>query len=125
MYIIRYTLHSMNSVANPVCFLAPLVKNIKKISLSGGGANVGTERLVSEQGSSNGTMDSLVSGQGPQQRTTENKVQCRLAHLGLPWGLMHVHIPPTPEIGIEEFIENYDAIDPSVYDTLFGLVKTK
>ena len=96
----------MNSVANPVCFLAPLMKNIQKISLSGGGASVGTERLVSEQGSSNGTVD-------------------RLAHLGLPWGLMHVHIPPTPEIGIEEFIENYDAIDPAVYDTLFGLVKTK
>ena len=82
----------MNSVANPVCFLAPLMKNIQKISLSGGG-----------------DVDSVD----------------RLANLGLPWGLMHVHIPATPKIDIEEFIENYDAIDPSVYDTLFGLVKTK
>ena len=80
----------MNSVANPVCFLAPLVKNIQKISLSGGGDS-GTDRL---------------------------------AHLGLPWGLMHVHIHSSPGIRIEEFIEHYDAIDPAVYDTLFGLVKT-
>ena len=90
----------MNSVANPVCFLAPLVKNIQKISLSGGGDS-GTDRLVSGQ-----------------QRTAD-----RLDNLGLPWGLMHVHVPATPKIDIGEFIEHYNDIDPVVYDTLFGMVK--
>ena len=107
----------MNSVANPVCFLAPLMKNIQKISLSGGGGVDSVDRLAQMGGT-----DRLVSGQGPSNGT-ENGTVDRLANLGLPWGLMHVHIPATPKIDIEEFIEHYDDIDPSVYDTLFGMVK--
>ena len=115
----------MNRVANPVCLIAPLVKNLRKLSLSGGGE---------DSSSSNGTENGTMGGTD------------RLDNLGLPWGLMHVHIPSSSKMDIEEFIvsprcttgnlskstfhsdfalEHYDTIDPAVYDTLFGMVKTK